>query len=56
MVASAAGTIEILLLFSFRDPLFSTISGHIFRKGYEHTAKVDNELMWLYALGLQSRV
>ena len=42
--------------FSFRDPVFSTTGGYIFRKGFEHKAKIDNELMWLYALGLQSRV
>ena len=36
---------------SFRDPLFSTSAAFIFRKGYEHSAKIDNELMWLDALG-----
>ena len=40
----------------FRDPLFSTRSGFIFRKGFGYKAKIDNEVMWLDALGLKSYV
>ena len=42
--------------FSFRDPLYTSRNGYIFRKGYEHRAKIDNEIMWLDALGLKSYV
>ena len=38
---------------SYRDPLFSTRGAIIVRKGYEHIEKIDNQLMWLDALGLQ---
>ena len=37
----------------FRDPLFNTRAAFIIRKGYEHSEKIDNELMWLDAFGLR---
>ena len=37
----------------FRDPVFNSRGAFIIRKGYEHIGKIDNELMWLDALGLQ---
>ena len=37
----------------FRDPLFNTRFAFIIRKGYGHIEKIDNELMWLDAFGLQ---
>ena len=33
--------------------LFNTRAAFIIRKGYEHFEKIDNELMWLDAFGLQ---
>ena len=40
----------------FRDPLFSTRAGIIVRKDYLHAEKIDNELMWLEALGLSAKL
>ena len=34
--------------------MFSIPSGFVFRKDFLHTAKIDNELMWLDALGMKS--
>ena len=35
--------------------MFSTRAGIIIRKDYLHAARIDNELMWLDALGLKDK-
>ena len=35
--------------------MFSTRGAIIIRKGYSHAAKIDNELMWLDALGINHK-